>query len=326
MVPSAWMKVKDGTQLFNPCLSTQYSVGDDINLFVDTSKITFGDLLDSANPVVVKYAKAKYYFYFNFKSTDAAATYIRNYKTYLGADAPDIDSMLQDYETRVVIGGILTSVGADAQANGSTVSFSGGTTISDLVANYRNYDNRYQLMSSLLVSVDDSTIVNDKKKVNGKEYDLGYFSNTAVENYLNLAKLRSDEYKDINTTFHLSDNAGTAVSWDYQIRYSDSDLVLSGSTDPSICRIVVCDGDVTVNGNFYGMIMATGNITVASGSTYQARPEMVKALFDNNATVGGVSLKKVFTSYKGDDDDSAGDEIDQVQYSDVIELTNWRKY
>lgn len=337
MVPSTWMNTytvgSNTIQLNNPVSTTHHTnavaagLSDDVD-FVNLTSIPaeLKNLLVSGKEVAKKYDHSKYYFYFNFKSTADAAAFIQNYSTYLGTAAPDLSANLSDAQTEVVVNGTLTTLGAVAKANGTSVSFNAASTVDSAYMatanlNKTNYGNRYDLMRQLLVEVDESEIVYDKTRPSGHNFS-GYFGENTIPtaNYVIESQLvdQSGTNEEITVTVE-----GTPVS--VTVIYTTNDIELSG-LDSAKTYLVVALGNVEVKSSFTGLVMSEKKITVNSGSTFTAAPETIRKFLEANPTSSaGKEVNKVFETYRAEEDADEED-IEQLQYSDVLELTNWRKY
>ena len=99
----------------------------------------------------------------------------------------------------------------------------------------------------------------------------------------------------------------------------DGDLNL----DTSVVKggIVICKGNVTVNGNFSGMIMATGKITLLSNSSITSNETLVSQMFSEDM----LSTDPKFSDCFYDVNEFTESVIGQVKIEDFLTYDNWTK-
>lgn len=330
LVPGAWMAAGKT----NPCPDAVYSpYSSNVAALVDTSKVpaALSSLLDPTAPFVAKRARSGgiyWFIYFNFKDSDSAVTFIRNaaagaYDANGATIAATInsndDTVLETVNVGVATGNAVTS-GAVSASNGSTVSISGNYRATEItMTTYNNYNNRYQLMSHLLVAADnDDDIIYDKRNVNGTSYDLSCFTLKVTDNYIDRSVLTSGSYSNVDETVSVDgtscriiykDNAGSDP-----YKYNDN------SATPVI---IVCTGDVNIENSFSGLVVAFGNIEISKGATITAAPVIVDKILTSASLSTGVRAGEVFRYYQSTTGNI--ENMDAVQYSDVIRYENWRK-
>lgn len=358
MVPVDWMKSYTPTggstrKLSNPVPTSVFNeaanvLGSNPTSFVNMALVpqAVKDLLvdgnlvdDEGHPVdgkqiVRKNDTAKNYFYFNFKSTADAADYIQNYRTLLGDKAADINANLTGDSgagTTIVVNGTLTTVGAVAAANGSTVNFNAANPAADTTAavNQTNYNNRFALASHVLMEVPETkedgspNIIYEKTaaSVNGVKPVTGHFSQMPTANYIIESELTNQSGTDEEITVADADGNNYKVT----VIYTTGDITVSG-LDEAKTYLIVTLGNATVRGSFTGLLMAEGSITVESDVTIKAAPATIKKFLElNPKSAAGNEVNKVFDTYKSSEENT-NDDINRLQYSDVLELSNWRKY
>lgn len=120
--------------------------------------------------------------------------------------------------------------------------------------------------------------------------------------------LTDNEYKDI-----------PAGHPEKCIVLKDGDLNL----DTSVVKggIVICKGNVTVNGNFSGMIMATGKITLLSNSSITSNETLVSQMFSEDM----LSTDPKFSDCFYDVNEFTESVIGQVKIEDFLTYDNWTK-
>lgn len=343
MVPVAWMKTYTvggvTKKLSNPVPTSVFNEAkaalssDNPVSFVDMTSVpqTVKDMLVSGKEVVRKNDTAKNYFYFNFKSTQDAANYIQNYRTLLGAAAADVNANLTDAQTKIMVNGTLTTIGAVATANGSSVTFNAANPAADTAAaiNQTNYNNRFALASHILMEVPETkedgsaNIIYEKTaaSVNGVKPVTGHFSQMPTANYVIEDELTNQS--GTNEEIAVADADGN--NYKVTVIYTTGDITVSG-LDSAKTYLIVTLGNATVSGSFTGLLMAEGSITVASDVTITAAPATIKKFLElNPKSAAGKEVNKVFDTYKSSEENT-NDDINRVQYSDVLELSNWRKY
>lgn len=99
----------------------------------------------------------------------------------------------------------------------------------------------------------------------------------------------------------------------------DGDLNL----DTSVVKggIVICKGNVTVNGNFSGMIMATGKITLLTNSSITSNETLVSQMFSEDM----LSADPKFSDCFYDVNEFTESVIGQVKIEDFLTYDNWTK-
>lgn len=330
LVPSEWM-ISGKT---NPCEDSAYSAfATNVSGLVDSSKIpgTLSALLDPSEPFVSKRARSGgiyWFIYFNFKDSDSVVTYIKN----AAAGAYDVNgaaissviksndsTILETRNVNVVTGNAITS-GAVSASNGSSVNVSGSFRTSEItMTSHNNYENRYELMKHLLVSVPDDDIVYDKRTANGRTYDLQVFSNDLTDNYIDKSLLQSAPYKNVDEIVTYDGESCRVIYMDNEGsgEYTYNDV-------SSMPVIIVCTGDVVIESGFRGLVVSFGKITVKRSAVMTADPVLVDKILSSAIFSGaGVKVGEVFRYYKSST--SSMENMDAIQYSDVIRYENWRK-
>ncbi|MCM1267887.1 MAG: hypothetical protein NC302_08285 [Bacteroidales bacterium] len=116
---------------------------------------------------------------------------------------------------------------------------------------------------------------------------------------------------------------------------SRSDVSVSGigGVDPSKLRLLVCLGDVTVDHDFTGLIIAKGKITVTGAHTIKRGGNDLANVLEAESTLSGDTRKPIdmFTAGGGSllngaeapDVDGAGNLV--LDYSELVRYMNWIK-
>jgi hypothetical protein len=97
-----------------------------------------------------------------------------------------------------------------------------------------------------------------------------------------------------------------------------------------------CNGNVTLNNDFYGLIIAGGNIDIRNDAVIYTNPNMVeefimgKEMFeDEEVEAEDVPFKQYFIAYKSsavEEDSREEVKIESINYKDLVNFNNWRKY
>lgn len=84
--------------------------------------------------------------------------------------------------------------------------------------------------------------------------------------------------------------------------------------------IVIATGNVEVNSDFTGMVIAGGNVTIAPGKKLQACPAIVECLCKYDE-----KLANLFGNLSGNASDSNKVSMSDLQYQNILTFQNWRK-
>lgn len=149
----------------------------------------------------------------------------------------------------------------------------------------------------------------------------------------------TDNVEDYLADLHVNEVTYTTTSG-LQAHLSNNDVTLTGisGVDPSKLRLLVCLGDVTVDHDFTGLIIAKGKITVTGGANIKlGMTELANVLQANSqywAADGSGDNKKpidMFVNGGGSllngaqkpDIDDAGNLV--LDYSELVRYMNWIK-
>lgn len=299
------------------------------------------------------------FYYLNFESPSAQGQYVT---TVLNSSSTDTvllairKRVLENLSDMNMTSSEILSVSASQSFTaGAIVSASGGESlgsasatagnIAGIVIDSMSYRNRYRLMKSMLMPVVEGEVLNDFANVHcvdlvvkhandPSEYPSEYraivnqyLNQPAVINIIDTAKLNlyvSGSGGEWSRTHNTS--SGTAV-----LKYVS--VPGGGVYNVSESKgVVVVDGSANVSGNFEGLIIATGGITVSGSGTLTSNPTMVDELLTREQTYVPSGSEPgprsdVFRYYPVVGSPTVyGDSIAQLKYSDVLYYDNWRKY
>lgn len=323
-------------------------------------------------PYVVKRVGDRVYIYLNFVSKDAAAQYIKDIASLENGahQHQELGFLLDTYTAGLFAGSAVTikedsksqiyTKGALLVTDGKTANTLNGVTPSapgedvssansklelpsdEFVLTSLDLENRYKILTHLLVDipwVDDANggdryIVNDidsalwQKRdylIAGSEMTTDNIFNNIVDRDM----LSSKEYNATGAyTQYTSDESKNyikiAVNRDYTV--------------PSNCHggVIVATGNVTINHDFEGLILAGGSIIVNGNAIFKSNQAMVELLITNEFAFKDsedlemeVPFKEYFHAYKyaATEDDSREEvKVETVDYKDIVNYNNWRKY
>lgn len=199
--------------------------------------------------------------------------------------------------------------------------------------------NRYEILTHLLADIPwedgdlgDKYIVNDidsalwQKKnylVNGNEMSTSSMFDVIIDRQY----LASNEYNNEGAYIQYGD-----VSKNYIKIAVNSDYRIPPECDGGI---VIATGDVEVLSDFDGMIIAGGSIKVTGHATVSTNAAMIEYLISNETgyvdseEVEAIPFREYFYAYKHvatDDDSREQVKVETVDYKDIVNYNNWRKY
>lgn len=187
-------------------------------------------------------------------------------------------------------------------------------------ADFRLMKAEHPLFKTILKHKDNGTIdVSDDYSVISEEANIG-----TSKGFIDAGGLKRKEIPITigSNTYHIFmvDNPGAA-------------FLLSTNIGLHNKGIIVATGDVVVNANYEGMIIAGGTIHMASNSvSVTSNPSLVQEIFSNalqmERTSWSSDATKRFTHYFTEySNESAGvaENIDQVDISSYITYENWKK-
>lgn len=328
---------------------------------------TDGGLLNKDTPYEIRKVNDLVYVYFKFKDKKSAAEYMDG---IIAGKDKDLQAKLSKYTSELFSDGIATGAvnissggqiyapGTLIKTNGSTASSVGagsagvnggdyeysdaGTTITPDVFVLTSIDlkNRFSIISHLFVSLPFEKngkpyIVND---IDSALYEMkdGYellgneLNQNATENIVDYSMVTTYGYNDDTetkllegTSYDLLNVTKVAIDGNYKVPNS-----VNGG-------IIIATGDVTVNNDFTGLIIAKGNIRIGENVNITTDVDMIEMLltFEYNYRDGAVDeevpFRDYFYAYKrtaGEDDNSESVKIESLDYDDIVSLDNWRKY
>ena len=88
--------------------------------------------------------------------------------------------------------------------------------------------------------------------------------------------------------------------------------------------MIIATGNVRLNHDFHGLIIAGGNIEIVGDAKLTTNTDFVERLITEDP-----DFRKYFKAYKsvGTDEDSREEiKIENVDYKDLVKFNNWRKY
>ena len=320
-------------------------------------------IVKSANVLVKGSVKTYTFLYLNFKSKSDQSQYVVDFfkdgtaddsKQNLKKTKQMVKENLEEMMPNDVMKQNILSV--DATSNmftaGALVTAAGGNqgsasasaaNITEVVLNNSNLRNRYSLMKALLLPAEDTA-------EDGSTYYLSNFSDVyttlrdadgnlvtsrRVIDNMSLNRDMVTNFIDTARLHAYADPAGgvwKSVAYNVsgvkgQIAYVANDCKLSDLSLSGDVGIVVVDGDIIVNRDFTGLIIATGKIDVIGSVTLK-----------NNA----MYVDKIMTAEMNSEDphsdvfyyyyvvnklpNDAKSDIKALKYQDVLSYDNWRKY
>lgn len=344
-----WKKTDNGaaTQVLD--VADQENV---VTILLNENNFFGYEYLAADNPFRIVKLGGRNYVYFNFKSTDAIKQYYdaifsskndgksqewiasRDYmRTLLRNNVNELNQSsilnVKDTNMTLLVNGSLINATPDDLENGvdGTVGGVAGAGSDRLAVNAIDMNNRYKLAYRTLLTLplekdgsrDLWEQIPDKVVVDEYLADLGdakddtknttpftyYVNESNMASYCNGSVSR----ETINGTVLIY------VSTDSNATYTIPKTVSSG--------IVLTTGNVVVEGNFSGLIMAKGKVTVDG-----------TASLDNLATTvildGNKELRDCFKAYTPGIADGSGSSSEEgtmfnLKYEDLITFENWRK-
>ena len=310
------------------------------------------DLVNPTYPYEIRQIGQIVYVYWNFKDNASAAAYIKAVAS--GADA-DLKAKLDKYNksilgdagTSVVVGtesskiystGVLMEV-----ENGSTSSTPNSSTMGEdmVVRTSTSLQNRYDVITHLLVSL--------PWKKDGMNYyamdvedALKDLRGIQVNDELNKTKIITNIVSMLNDSGQLIAEYNSAGK---EVEYGTTDthyikIAKNGHyTIPARIQggIVIATGTVTVDHDFNGLIIAGEDIKIVGNATIKTNSNMVEEFIigkeqfraDGDYSPGQYLFKEYFYAYKSsgvDEDSSEEIKIENVDYKDLVNFSNWRKY
>ena len=270
-----------------------------------------------------------------------------------------IKETLNRYTTNLFggAGSIDVADGAEIYATGILMEASGGVAGHTTGATLPSMDlyrqtsedlrNRYTVLTHLLVSIPwkDGTATYVADGDDGAERALLKFNgyrplndeltnNRLIENLIYTNMLVDEPYNPEGKYIEYGppiDNkkyVKMAVS-----RPADEPIIV----DPNVIGgIIITTGDIYIDHNFHGLLIAGGDVVVTNDNvTITTDPNMVEDFilgreeFENEDVEVPCAFKQYFKAYRiGESDESSREEvkIENVDYKDLVNFSNWRKY
>lgn len=323
---------------------------------------------------VVKEIDNLVYLYYNFKSKRAAAQFmegvvagkdaelksiLNKYTGKLLTDGENTGSINISNTGSVYTSGVLlktsgTGAGLNVQnetvdsseINSGDYEYAGTSVITSDVFALTSIDlqNRYSILKHLLVDlpseksvagVSKPYIVNDVESalwemMDGYEMLSSEMDKTAAENVVDFTAVESNGYNDGSTTEVLR-----GTSWD---SYNITKVAINDSYElPSHIKagIIISTGNVTVDHDFKGLIIAKGDIVVNNDANITTDVDMVESLityeyeYKDGGDAEDTIFRNYFHAYKNSASSEGSDEsikIESLDADDLISINNWRKY
>ncbi|MBQ2981146.1 MAG: hypothetical protein IJD58_03360 [Lachnospiraceae bacterium] len=314
--------------------------------------------LNSSVPYLKRTVGDRVYLYWNFKDKVSATKYI---KDVLNGKDENIKSKLNRY-TENLFGDSSSSISvgttsADIYATGILLEAESGapgyTTADGVMTeiaftqNSLDYRNRYDIYTHLLASIPwDSGSA--RYYVLNAETALEQMRGFVVNNELNQTSII---YNIINMDLL---NAATPNEYNpsgaYFVKQADPEkklvkIIKQGSVnsipDGVTGGIIIATGNVNVDRNFEGLIIAGGDINIIGDVTITTNPTLVEELIlgmedmvdeDGNYVAEATedkAFKNYFYSYmvgEVEEDSREQVKIEELDYKDLVNFDNWRKY
>lgn len=358
----------DGQAVHNPMSYDDWMKVSSNNTIVpiDLRRFYAYNLLDSSKPYIIKYVNDMYYVYLNFKSKTAASQYFMsvvddNYFKKLYPTATTAQKEERQALKTILNENLVKMLGNDTaiqitgngkiQATGAVFEINRGSSIAGALVNtdasYKDDDsvqinmgnvdptikdvnedgtvsydgfalsaidlsNRYKLLTHICLDV-PTTDNGHRYIVNDPLSSFTYKNDTFLVTLESLNKSATDNIVDYRAVKSNQYNTDKTVTGGYLVMAVDDSVVV-----PNTARygIIIATGDVTVNADFSGIIITQGTINVAGN-----------AKIDNlalNQIRGYENIKKYLYAYQ-ESFTNQETSISNLNYGDLIKLTNWRK-
>lgn len=163
----------------------------------------------------------------------------------------------------------------------------------------------------------------DKYTSDVRDIDNLQLTRSVISNVINLSRL--SQYAGMShTQGNITGGDGSASA--------TLAFVSGNKTITSFRGVMVVDGDVTIEGDVRGLIVATGKITVSGSGSLTSDPTLANALLtreqDSATAVDSKPISDVFYFYPTNIDLGTVDEqkLKTLDYSDVLYYDNWSRY
>ena len=311
-------------------------------------------------PYLEKHVNGMVYFYWNFNSKENAANYIRD--VVAGADSALL-SKLKEYNEQMFNNSSVINVSTSAENIDATGIFmetegglpgykvpTGASSPDVFRLSSKDLENRYDIITHLLTTLPweagngnaryyVTSAVTSLEQIKGISItNTDLTSNVIFDTIIDRDYLESVEYnrEAKPVKYGTSDKyfAKVAVN-NRDYTYVVPDGVTVGNKKIS-GGIIVATGDVELNHDFYGLIIAGGNIKITGGAVLTTNANLMEEFimgkeeyYDNTVTPEGYEFRHYFKAYKSSatqDDSREEVKIENVDYKDFVNFNNWRKY
>lgn len=310
LVPDEYINLKH-----NPITSSEVSSKDEIQVEGTLpGKEKPGDFFDSSNPFLIKEIKytnttdSLYYVYWNFSSYAGAKEYFVK-SDFANNEASAYAKALN--LKKVLLPSKVSSSGVYFSYDGSSMDYSVGNLDTKDSSMLTSIQNRNHNVAYFL----DENSMGSSNSVTGE-------SNTAIDNILRTVDDKgeaidwSDKVYNYDQSYkNVGDNKNS-----YAVVVKNGNFTLDSNTPGSLGGIVICSGDVTVERNWKGLIIARGKVTVNAGVTLSDGSDFLEILLDENP-----EIQKYFLNYPYSGGDSGEGSDEAPNRNITISLENWLK-
>lgn len=307
------------------------------------------------------------YVYFNFKKTDAAGNpYSKAATDYIKAVASGVDADMYEKlvrynrnlfgstgvvdvrtdSSRIEADGLLVEMD---RGNAGSVSGGAGWSPIKVTQTTENYENRYKIFTKVLASIPwyngsdevlvlDGTEADALRNYRGYEVNSSTFdSNKIIETIVDLSILNGEngEYNPEGHPMVYGASTDKYVKMAVKRENLTVDSDITGG-------VIICTGNVKLQSDFRGLIIAGGNIYIENNAMYTSvfstssnmieefilgKEEFRDAVPEDE--MPQYAFKEYFHAYKTssvDEESREGVKIENVNYKDLVKFDNWRKY
>lgn len=317
-------------------------------------------------------ANSKTYYYFKFKDDYARNKYANlildetEFESYISGKSDDYKDNARKLRKQIIAAkesfkGLTTSsitgVSINTPGTFSQITSSSGTALSAAELKIKamstdralRYDVLNKILANPLKSDDESgwytsraDLQNDLSSRNPAKYNSINLSNYTLGdvfgNIVNEQGLEELLRTGVGPTYSypkFTDGSHYAV---YMLNSADPTETLKISTVGFTSGLVVCTGNVDVDVNFSGVILAKGKVTVESGCTvsngyteasFKTAIEgwMDSAKEEDGTLRNGYDIGHIFRFYNSKTTTTSGSlTVDKMTYRDMVRIDKWRKY
>ena len=321
--------------------------------------------LNASVPYVTRKVGDLVYVYWNFTSSSAATKYIKDvlngkdielkdklnqYTRNLFSDGNSfvrVDTNVVDPSNVYATGILMEATGG--LSSGSSTSYTEPTGVMPEVLftqNSLDYRNRYEIYTHLLASIpwdhesaryyvmDSSTALEQLRDFQTDGNELTQTS--IINNIIDMVLLEGNEYNGNGQYFVYQPSGDGSRNLVKMITKASSYTVPSDVHG----GIIICKGNITLDHDFDGLLLAGGDINIVGNATLTTDPEKIEQLIlgyesfvdrDGNrvADTEDVPFKQYFHAYKVGaviEDSRENVKIEDINYRDLVSFNNWRKY